>query len=122
MGHPVTVARQLHWIPSGMNRISSRIPAGGYDLGIHHGSRRAARRFVLDAQVELLEPCEGHGLVLNASAGGLRVAVDHPVAIGAHCLLRITTPGRAYIEHARVIWRQDHPDGHVLGLEFVDSH
>ena len=96
------------------------LPRGGADVALHRGARRRSRRWALDAEVELLGPVRGAGLALNASTGGLRVAVDAAVPIGHVCTLRVrTAPGRATLEHAKVVWSHARPDGYVLGLEFI---
>jgi len=59
-------------------------------------------------------------LAINASVGGLRIAVDTGVPVDHICTLRVrTAPDHETIEHARVVWAQARPDGHVLGLEFI---
>jgi hypothetical protein len=70
----------------------------------------------------LLGPVRGAGLALNASVGGLRVAVDMGVPVGHVCKLRVrTAPDHQTVEHAKVIWSQARPDGYVLGLEFIGA-
>ena len=52
---------------------------------------------------------------LNASAGGLRLVVDQPVAVGLRVLIRRgDSPDRG----GQVVWTQDEPDGQVLGVQY----
>jgi len=96
------------------------LPKGGADVAVHRGARRRFRRWALDAEIELLAPTRGSGLAINASVGGLRIAVDMGVAVDQICTMRVrTAPNHETIEHARVVWSQAQPDGYVLGLEFI---
>ena len=106
-----------------MDRISSVVPVGGDDLAVHRGARRTSRRFPLHADIEVLEPRLATGVSINVSAGGLRVAIDEPVAVGEFCVLRVRTAAdRETIEHARVVWTRELPDGFLVGLEFALPH
>jgi hypothetical protein len=76
----------------------------------------------LDAEIDLLGPVRGVGLAINASVGGLRVAVDMGVPVGEVCTLRVrTAPDHQTVEHARVVWAKAKPDGFLLGLEFIGA-
>ena len=102
------------------DRLSSILPKGGADAAVHRGARRRFRRWALDADIELLTPSRGAGLAINASVGGLRVAVDMGVPVDHVCTLRVrTAPDHETIEHARVVWSKTQPDGYVMGLEFI---
>jgi hypothetical protein len=102
------------------DRLSSILPKGGADAAVHRGARRRFRRWALDAEVELLAPSRGSGLAINASVGGLRIAVDMGVPVDHVCTLRVrTAPNHETIEHAKVVWSRAQPDGYVLGLEFI---
>jgi hypothetical protein len=104
------------------DRLSSILPKGGADVAVHRGARRRSRRWALDAEVDLLGPVRGAGLALNASVGGLRVAVDTGVQVGQVCTLRVrTAPDHHTVEHARVVWAKARPDGYVLGLQFISA-
>jgi len=105
-----------------VDRLASILPKGGADIALHRGARRHARRWALDAEIELLSPGHGSGLAINASVGGLRIALDRGVPIDEVCTLRVrTAPDHETVEHARVVWSQAQPDGYVLGLAFVES-
>lgn len=102
------------------DRLASILPKGGADVAIHRGARRRSRRWALDAEVDLLGPVRGAGLAINASVGGLRVAVDMGVPVGQVCMLRVrTAPDHQTVEHAKVVWSKARPDGYLLGLEFI---
>ena len=103
-----------------VDRLSSILPKGGADAAVHRGARRRFRRWALDAEIELLSPEQGSGLAINASVGGLRVAVDKGVPVDHVCTLRVrTAPDHSTIEHAKVVWSKAQPDGYLLGLEFI---
>ena len=103
-------------------RLASILPTGGADVAIHRGARRRSRRWALDAEIDLLGPVRGAGLAINASVGGLRVAVDMGVPVGEVCTLRVrTAPDHQTVEHARVVWAKAKPDGFLLGLEFIGA-
>jgi hypothetical protein len=104
------------------DRLSSILPKGGADVALHRGARRRSRRWALDAEIDLLGPVRGAGLALNASVGGLRIAVDMDVPVGQVCTLRVrTAPDHQTVEHAKVVWAKARPDGYVLGLQFVSA-
>jgi len=104
------------------DRLSSILPKGGADVAVYRGARRRSRRWALDAEIDLLGPVRGAGLALNASVGGLRIAVDMDVPVGQVCTLRVrTAPDHQTVEHAKVVWAKARPDGYVLGLQFVSA-
>jgi len=105
-----------------VDRLSTILPKGGADVALHRGARRRARRWSLDAEVELVSPGHGSGLAINASVGGLRVALDRGVPHGERCTLVVrTAPGHETVEHARVVWSKSQPDGYILGLAFIEA-
>lgn len=103
-----------------MERISAILPAGHGDLAIHRGARRASQRWPWHADVELIEPSGARGTTLNASAGGLRIAVDRELPVGEHVVARVQTAHQETVEGMRVVWVRELPDGWLVGLEFVE--
>jgi hypothetical protein len=83
--------------------------------------RRAAERYPLNADVEILEPFNAHGVVINASEGGLRVAIDVELPIEAICVVEVQLNEGKTVELARVAWVKEHPDGFLVGLSFVEE-
>ena len=81
--------------------------------------RRSASRYPLNADVEILEPFNAHGVVINASDGGLRVAVDAELPVDAVCVVEVQLEDGKTVELARVAWVRAHPDGFLVGLSFV---
>jgi hypothetical protein len=105
-----------------MHRVTSDPPASSRNPEQLH-QRRANRRRELDAVVEVLHPREGRGVTINASDGGLRVAVDCALRKGESCLLRISEPcGEPRLEQAHVVWSKELPDGWIAGLRIVGLH
>ena len=83
--------------------------------------RRSANRFAVNADAEFLEPVRAHGVVINASEGGLRVAVDNELPLDVVCVVEITTPTGKTVEMVKVVWSRAHPDGYLVGLEFTEQ-
>jgi hypothetical protein len=103
-----------------MNRIGALLPSGPRDDQVHRGARRRSSRFPLEGEVAVVEPIETRGNVLNASSGGIRVAVDEVLPIGAVVVLVVEfRSGKRSCEHGRVLWVHEHHDGCVAGIEFV---
>lgn len=84
-----------------------------------HPGRRAERRYPANADVEIGEPFNAHGLVINASDGGLRVAVDKALPVGAVCVVDITTDAGVSVEIVKVAWIEEHTDGYLVGLSYT---
>ena len=107
-------------LPQGRNRLAGRFPSGR-DEDERFGGRRQARRWPLNAEVEFLAPAGVQGITLNVSRGGLRLAVNRQVEIGALCLARIYTEGAfEAIESMEIVWRRQAVDGWLLGARFED--
>ena len=104
-----------------MERIGSLLPTGPRDLCAHRGARRQSTRFPLNARVDVFERgANAHGVVLNASEGGLRVAIDRELREGSVIELEVRfTEERQSRERARVVWSRPQPDGWLVGLRFV---
>ena len=118
--HPLRYGRRA--LSPVTDRLSSILPKGGADVALHRGARRRSRRWALDAEIDLLGPVRGAGLAINASVGGLRVAVDMGVPVGQVCTLRVrTATDHQTVEHAKVVWSQARPDGYLLGLQFISA-
>lgn len=83
--------------------------------------RRGTERFPLNADVEILEPFNAHGVVINASQGGLRVAVDRELPLDAVCVVEVQLSEGKTVELARVAWVKAHPDGFLIGMSFVQG-
>lgn len=84
-------------------------------------ARRNWERFALHADVAVLEPIQAHGVVINASEGGLRVALDAELPVDAVCVIEVRLDEGNTVERARVAWTRAHPDGFLVGLSFVDD-
>jgi hypothetical protein len=72
--------------------------------------------------VQVLGPAPGSGVTLNASEGGLRVAVDCVLTEGEICFVRVDDPERGAVERARVAWSRELPDGCIAGLQLLGLH
>ena len=86
------------------------------------GSRRETTRFSLNAEVQLLILGGGFGTTLNASAGGLRVAVNRMLRAGDNISLRLRfLSGDTTTKRVRVVWVKAASDGCVAGLSFTED-
>jgi len=83
--------------------------------------RRAAERFPLNADVEILEPISANGVVINASATGLRIAIDKQLDKDTVCVLAIRVEDNQTIEVGRVAWSREFPDGYLVGISLVEE-
>ncbi len=93
------------------------------ESGERRFARRTSRRMPLNAVVEVLEPAFAEGVTINASAGGLRIAVDQPLEVSLECLVKITySSGKELIRRAQVVWSRVLPDGCIAGMKFIDVH
>lgn len=86
---------------------------------VEDSGRRASRRYPLHADVEVLDPLHAHGVVINASDGGLRIAVDAALPIGVVCVLEVKSADGDTVEMARVAWVRELRDGFLVGMSFV---
>ena len=103
-----------------MQSISHLLPTGPADMLLHRAGQRRSARFPLDAHVDVYGPTfDAHGFVLNASEGGLRVALDRAYDDGSVLVLDVLfASGVVSRERARVMWSRALSDGCVLGLRF----
>ena len=83
--------------------------------------RRSAERFPLNADVEVLEPVCASGVVINASAKGLRIAIDKRLETGTVCVLAVRVENRQTVEVGTVVWSREFPDGHLVGISLVEK-
>lgn len=104
-----------------MERISALLPKGPDDELTHRGARRRATRYPLHADVHVVSPIEATGTVLNASHGGMRVALDVALAAGDEVELEVRFTERVRRERARVVWSRELPDGWLVGLAFLSA-
>jgi hypothetical protein len=102
-----------------MAHLSSEPPVSSVRPVLSDRHRRTSRRLPLNAAVEVVQPQAGTGVTINASDGGLRVAVDCMLHEGELCLIRVDDPERPSIERARVVWARELIDGCIAGLEIV---
>lgn len=58
------------------------------------------------------------GWALNMSRGGLRAALEKPVAVGDEFEIRI---GDADPRPGRVVWVRNQKDGSIVGIAFADT-
>jgi hypothetical protein len=85
--------------------------------------RRTSARRPLHASVDVLEPCEGAGVTINASDGGLRVAVDCKMEPGDIALFYVHEAGKVErLERAHVVWSREVRDGYIVGLRITGLH
>ena len=106
-----------------MDRISSLLPTGPIDMHLHRGARRHTARYPLNADVRVVSDVGvplNEGTVLNASAGGMRVAFEAEVEEGDVLEIEVRF-SRGHVGHERVevVWSRAMPDGYVVGLRFV---
>jgi len=76
-----------------------------------------------------------HGVAINVSSGGIRIAIDSVTAdsvtadsvtpeealrVGEAVRLRVSFPsGEETVEHGRIVWSKTFPDGSVVGVQFI---
>ena len=105
-----------------MERLASLLPEGE-DTDVHRGARRSSPRHSFHADVELLDPRSATGIVINASAGGMRIVIDEPLDVGVACIAKVVTAaGKELYEKARVVWTREEPDGYIVGLAFIQDN
>ena len=102
-----------------MSHVSSDTPISHVTfIGLARQRRRGARR-PLNADVRVVEPQEGSGVAINASDGGLRIAVDCALHPDDHVVMILSDDGQDTVERARVVWSRELKDGWIVGLERV---
>lgn len=105
-----------------MPSLADTLPIGAGDFDFARGARRASRRYNLNADVAIVTPVRTEGIAINASAGGMRIAVDAALEVGMTYEIRITTTLKTLTERARVVWCRECPDGFLVGLAFEQLH
>jgi hypothetical protein len=113
--HPATVPVAKR----GRLAENPRIPTPGSRKG--RPGERESSRYPLNADVEVLDPFHAHGVVINHSEGGLRVALDRELPLDVVCVLEIRLDEGKTVEMAKVVWSRGHPDGCLVGFQFVDA-
>lgn len=61
------------------------------------------------------------GWALNVSRGGVRAIFEVPVELGEEVHVSIGEGEGSLARRGRVVWKQDEPDGTILGIEFYRS-
>ena len=85
--------------------------------------RRASARRPLNATVEMIQPADGGGVAINASDGGMRVAMFCYLRPGDVCLVLIKEDGAPErLERVRVVWSREVLDGCIAGLQTLALH
>ena len=103
--------------------LSSESPAHAPTLMSLSRQRRRAARRPFHATIEMVQPVAGEGVTLNASDGGLRVAVDARLRPDEICLFYVKElGGEPTLKRARVAWSRQVSDGWIAGLEILGLH
>ena len=58
------------------------------------------------------------GWALNVSRGGVRAIFEASVELGEELRVSIGEGEGSLVRRGRVVWKQDEPDGTILGVEF----
>lgn len=105
-----------------MNELTPNLPPGA-DRD-ESRQRRSSRRRPFEATVQVIEPQAGLGVTINVSDGGMRVAVDCPLAPNEICLMVVRELGKPeQLVRGRVAWAIDHAgDGCIAGLQRLGLH
>ncbi|MGB5266974.1 MAG: PilZ domain-containing protein [Polyangiales bacterium] len=102
--------------PPPIPRSSEVRPAAAKD------ERRRADRWDSDAEVDILSPIQQVASAVDVSKTGMQLSLDHWLAAGTVCDLRITThTGGTLLKRARVIWTRREGKRCVSGLEVMGS-
>jgi hypothetical protein len=93
--------------------------------GVPHGThamRRGGPRREVSERV-FLQRDDGRALdgwALNVSRGGLRAIVEEAVDLGQEFEVRVgMNDDSPLLRRGRVVWKQDEPDGVIVGIEFI---
>jgi len=108
----VTNRRSLGMSPESLQELPSR----------RHALRRGGPRREVSERVWLQQD-DGRALdgwALNVSRGGLRAIVEEPVDLGQEFEVRVGMDDESpLLRRGRVVWKQDEPDGVIVGIEFI---
>lgn len=103
--------------PSSVLRAVPAEEQGG-DTAVHHGARRAHSRWVLDADIHI-DGGVSRGVTLNASTGGLRVAMSRALVAGAYVDVAVVRGPVALLSRVRVVWTRPSGGAWLSGLKFA---
>ena len=92
------------------------------DDSLHRGARRSSARQPIHGAIRVVAPHEAHGVLFNVSAGGLRFALDRPLAPGDVIDVEVHLVDDTWTQdRAEVVWCRELPDGWLVGVRFVAS-
>lgn len=102
-----------------MQRVTSSDPKSNAPAASSQ-QRRRSRRVPAQNPVEVLLPRSGMGIALNASDGGIRVAVDCALIPGEECQLLVRREQGPTVLTTKVVWSRPVADGWVAGLAMAE--
>lgn len=109
-------------IPRSLSRVLRSL---GSTADLDPRARRTSARRPVNVQVLFDGRTRGEAWALNLSSGGMRLVCEEELVVGDVLCLRIE-PGddgsSGLIGHGKVVWAKKCPDGHVIGIEFVEPH
>lgn len=92
-------------------------PESGDDDG-----RRRWRRVPVNGDITVIHPGRATGVVVDVSRGGMRIAIDRPLAMGDRFLCDVRLgDGQLTHERARVVWVKQSGGGCEAGLQFASA-
>lgn len=116
-------------IPRSLSRVLRSL---GRTVDLDPRARRTSARRPVNVQVLFDGRTRGEAWALNLSSGGMRLVCEEELVVGDVLCLRILAtwariePGdecsSGLIGHGKVVWVKKCPDGHVIGIEFVEPH
>ena len=105
-----------------MPEVSTFPPPASSKRRCYAAARGLSRRWPLNAQVKFFGQHKATGVTLNASDGGLRVAVDRQLTTGDVCTMQIMYDvDRPEVRRGEVVWTHELRDGCIAGFKFVDA-
>ena len=121
---PVSGSTHRSWYhPKAVSKRSSISPEEGAEVTGSMPMRRTdVRREVSERVVVRREGGESlEGWALNVSRGGVRAIFEASVELGEEVQVSIGEGDGSLVRRGRVVWKQDEPDGTILGVEFYRS-